>query len=377
MHLISKFILYFFFSLVALPLIAQYNLTIQVTFSPADTKDIFIAGNFNEWSPGKAAYRLEKQADNSYAITLTNMIAAEYTFKFTQGNWEKVETTNNGTDILNRIVVLNKDTTIVCTIAAWKKEGTQAPGKNTASANVSIIDTAFPLKYLHRTRRIWVYLPHDYEQGKKKYPVLYMHDGQNLFTESTAPFGEWGIDEALDSLQKKLPHDMIVVGIDHGKDKRMNEYNPYDNDTYGKGEGDAYATWLIEELMPYINKRYRTKKTVNYIAGSSMGGLISMYIFLKHPKVFSGAGVFSPSFWLTPRMADEAKGYTYKKARKIFFYAGGKESTTMVNNMRDISTIMAAKYNVQIKEIVIQEGMHNEAAWRSIFPSFYTWLTGK
>ena len=92
---------------------------------------------------------------------------------------------------------------------------------------------------------------------------------------------------------------MIVVAIDHGGTKRINEYCPYDMEGFGKGEGDQYLQFLVKTLKPYIDKNYRTKKDKEntYIAGSSMGGLISMYAVLKYPYVFGGAGVFSPAFW--------------------------------------------------------------------------------
>ena len=107
--------------------------------------------------------------------------------------------------------------------------------ETTANKNVSVIDTSFLIPQLNRHRRIWIYLPAGYFMSKKKYPVIYMHDGQNVFDEKTAFSGEWGVDEALDTLELLLK-ESIIVGIDNGGEKRINEYNPYDTDKYGKGK---------------------------------------------------------------------------------------------------------------------------------------------
>jgi predicted alpha/beta superfamily hydrolase len=117
-----------------------------------------------------------------------------------------------------------------------------------------------------------------------------MHDGQNVFDEATSAYGEWGVDEALDTLGTRYK-EIMVVAIDNSGDKRINEYSPYDMEKYGKGEGDQYVDFLVQTLKPYIDKHYRTKKDEKntFIAGSSMGGLISFYAILKYPKVFGGA----------------------------------------------------------------------------------------
>lgn len=125
-----------------------------------------------------------------------------------------------------------------------------------------------------------------------------MHNGQNLFEDSSSYSGEWGVDEYLDSIKLKK---CIVVGIDHGGGKRMNEYCPFDHEEFGKGEGAAYVDFVAKKLKPFIDKKFRTirGRQHTFIAGSSMGELISIYAVLRHPKVFGGAGVFSPSFWVS------------------------------------------------------------------------------
>jgi predicted alpha/beta superfamily hydrolase len=151
---------------------------------------------------------------------------------------------------------------------------------------VKIIGSNFFIPQLNRYRRIWIYLPVSYATSGKKYPVLYMHDGQNVFDDSTSFSGEWGVDETLDTLEIKTK-EVIVVAIDNGGDKRMNEYSPYDMDRFGKGEGDLYVDFLVNTLMPYINRNYRTKKygRNTFVAGSSMGGLISFLRYIAISKI--------------------------------------------------------------------------------------------
>ena len=113
------------------------------------------------------------------------------------------------------------------------------PRPSTARAGVSVLDTAFAMPQLKRTRRVWVYLPPDYATSERRYPVLYMHDGQNLFDAATSYAGEWGIDETLDSLHAAGDPGVIVVGIDNGGERRLDEYSPWRNERHGGGEGAA------------------------------------------------------------------------------------------------------------------------------------------
>jgi alpha-glucosidase len=180
----------------------------------------------------------------------------------------------------------------------------------------------------------------------------------------------------------------IVVAVDHGGSKRINEYCPYDFNTrvgnastQGKGEGDQYIDFLAQTLKPFIDKNYRTltDKSHTYVAGSSMGGIISMYAVLKYPEVFGGAGIFSPAFWVGPKIFDDIKdkGGKVENAR-LYFYAGEKEGDRMVPDMVKAHTEMM-KVSKPVENFVLtvdSNGMHNEPTWRKWFPRFYLWLIG-
>jgi metallo-beta-lactamase class B len=204
-----------------------------------------------------------------------------------------------------------------------------------------------------------------------------MHDGQNLFNDQTAFMGEWGADECLDTLQAKLSKECIVVGIDNGGTKRMQEYNPYDHVQFGKGEGAAYIDFIAKTLKPYIDAKYRTRKGVDYtyIAGSSMGGLISWYAMMKYPDVFGGAGVFSPSFWISPQIAVDATMYKTTGKPRFYFYAGQKESPNMQSDMEKIVDILKKQPQFDIRTVINPLGQHKELYWQQEFPAFYKWMS--
>jgi predicted alpha/beta superfamily hydrolase len=259
----------------------------------------------------------------------------------------------------------------------WVKPGftmAEKPAGSTANDNVHIVDTAFYMPQLNRYRRIWIYLPPTYAKSRKKYPVLYMQDGQNLFDKATSFSGEWGVDEAIDTLGPKFG-EMIVVGIDNGKEHRMSEYAPVDTE-HGKAEGDAYIDFIVQTLQPFINKHYRTRKCRkhNFIAGSSMGGLISYYALLKYPKKFGGAGIFSPSFWIAPALLEVDPQKAKQIKGKLYFFAGMQESERMVPDMLRVFEQVKRYSKAEMTTVIRAEGKHSEATWREEFPLFYEWL---
>jgi alpha-glucosidase len=333
-----------------------------------------MAGSFNGWNPGDNNYRFRKNDGGNYFFE-AKLADGMHEFKITRGSWARVECKVNGADIQNRFLKLSSDTIINLIVEEWADRFVRKPRVSTASKNVHIIDTAFIIPQLNRVRRIWVYLPPSYDASSKKYPVLYMHDGQNVFDDLTSFAGEWGADEVLDSIGPRKK-EIIVVGVDHGSQKRINEYCPYDMERFGKGEGDQYVDFLVKTLKPFIDKNYRTEKDKQntFIAGSSMGGLISMYAVLKYPKTFGGAGVFSPAFWVGPRIFDDIKTKGKQVNSKIYFYCGGQEGETMEPDITRAFEEMRKVSKSKMECIVRPDGKHTEWVWREEFPLFYLWL---
>ncbi|MGE5106500.1 MAG: alpha/beta hydrolase [Sphingobacteriales bacterium] len=377
------FSLYCFFS-TAIAL-AQYavGITVSVKTAIPETDSLFIAGSFNNWNPSATEYKLQKQPGGKYFIRLKDKPLGNYDFKFTRGSWTKVECGTKGNDVANHSLNLSGDTNVVYELEAWKDMVVIAEIKHTSSPHVKIIDTAFVIPQLNRTRRIWIYLPKGYEQSKKQYPVMYLQDGQNVFDAATSFAGEWQADETMDSLVNNGTRACIMVAIDNGGSKRLNEYSLYDfrlnNAGEIKAEGDEYLEFLAKTLKPFIDKSYRTQKDkINtYIAGSSMGGLISFYALMKYPDLFGGAGVFSPSFQVVPDLNKLIGNAAKKVNAKIFFYAGGGEGESMVSLMDSVADRVGLSTQSIIYKVVDPEAKHNEAAWRKWFPEFYQWIIGE
>ena len=247
-----------------------------------------------------------------------------------------------------------------------------AIAQNTASPQVTTFTIDAP--QLNAVRKIWVYLPKGYADSKKKYPIIYMHDAQNVFDKHTSFSGEWGVDETLDSINAQV----IVIAIEHGNDKRIEELTPYPHIKHGGGNADSYLDFIVTTLKPEIDRKFRTKTNAKNTAmmGSSLGGLVSYYAALKYPKVFGKAGVFSPSFWYSDKIYELTK--TKKKIKtKLYFMAGDSESDNMVEDLEKMYALLSDKrcdcLNLS-KKLIAKGGQHNEKLWRENFLNAYLWL---
>lgn len=365
------------FLLLRLFAVAQYKVSFVVTQLPSyqlANDRIYLAGSFNKWNPHDENFVLNVSGGQR-KITL-QLPKGQHEFKFTRGSWERAECDKDGVPVGNRTIAVESDTAINVKVQDWADHFPSKKILSSANKNVHIIDTSFYIPQLDRKRRVWIYLPAGYNTARKKYPVLYMNDGQNVFDNATSGFGEWGVDEALDTLGPKNK-DIIVVAVDHGSAKRNNEYSPFETEKFGKGEGNEYVDFLAKTLKPYIDKHYRTKKDEKntFIAGSSMGGLISFYAILKYPKVFGSAGVFSPSFWIAPGLKNIIAEQGKKVKGRIYFFAGQHESGSMIPDMLSVFEQMRKYSKAQMKTVIKAEGIHNEVTWREAFPDFYKYLT--
>lgn len=244
---------------------------------------------------------------------------------------------------------------------------------------IQLVSNSFEIPQLNQRRRIWALLPHDYYKTKKHYPVLYLQDAQNLFDER-APFGNWAIDKHMADLASKGMGDLIIIAIDHGGKERLNEYSPYFHRKFGKGKGVKYADFIINNLLPYVDKHFRTidKREGRGIGGSSMGGLISAYMGIVHAEHFQKMMIFSPSFWFSDEIYFDAFNYDYKLRSKIFLYGGEKESEYMskhIHRFREAVKSARKKGTFNKWNVVINpDGRHTESDWSDIFPEAVRWL---
>ncbi len=368
------------FAFWALSLPAQ--LTIKITAVPPNTPlgdSIYIAGTFNNWNPGNAAFIVRTQPDGVRQITL-NPPVGTVQFKFTRGSWATVEGNAQGGQLPNRVVPYNgQPRTEEVSILSWEDLAGNNPGTSTAAANVRILSDNFQMPQLSRSRRIWLYLPPDYNSSNKRYPVLYMHDGQNVFDARTSFSGEWRVDEALNSLFDNGDSGVIVVAIDNGGANRINEYSPWIHPQYGGGQGAAYLRFLVETLKPYIDANYRTRPEREHtgIMGSSMGGLISLYGAIEHQDVFGKAGVFSPSFWFSSQCFAHVSATGKRASMRIYLLAGQPEGNGSVVADLNVmyNTLRQAGFEEsELFRITHPDGAHSEWYWAREFPAAYQWL---
>ena len=371
---------------------SSYNASCQLhlvldsvpTYTPAGAT-IYLAGSFNNWNPGSAAHVLTWRPDSTRMLTLPPG-SGTLSFKLTRGSWASVEGNASGAFRPNRTYSYGNGDTVRLKVLSWEDLHSGSGGGGgtggTANAQVQILTDTFYMPTLGRYRRIWLYLPPDYQTAlNKRYPVLYMHDGQNLFNTATSFAGEWEVDECLSRLFAGGDYGAIVVGIDNGGSQRINEYSPWVHPQYGGGQGDAYAQFIVQYLKPYIDAHYRSDSTRNgtWIWGSSMGGFLSQYAAVRYQEVFSRAGVFSPSLWFDNRIMQQPSLEGYRWPVRFYVMAGALESSSMVAQVQQLKdALVQAGFPAGLVQTVIRsDGQHAEWFWRREFEHAYRWLQGQ
>ncbi|MES2150617.1 MAG: alpha/beta hydrolase-fold protein [Pseudomonadota bacterium] len=250
--------------------------------------------------------------------------------------------------------------------------------QSSAQANVALLPQLLDMPGLDRQRQIRIYVPPSYASSGKRYPVLYMHDGQNLFDAATAYAGEWNVDETMNELAASGQLELIVVGIDNGQDRRMTELNAWSNPAYGPAEGRQYMDFIVKVVKPLIDQQYRTRpeRADTAIMGSSMGGLVSHYAINQYPQVFGKAGIFSPSYWVAAPVFDFIAAQPAARDARLYLLMGQLEGGSMVPDVeRAYAAVLGAGHPVGAVSLRIVPGAgHNEAFWRAEFRAAVLWL---
>ena len=347
---------------------------------------IYLAGSANRWTTDDPAYALRPDPTGGYSVAVpvgTGILE----YKFCRGSWASIETDADNHAIPNRHFLFGHDASPVAVqVLNWEDLGGPVPPRHhSATAGVQVLALDFPVPQLHRRRRVWLYLPPDYGSSpERRYPVLYLQDGQNVFDEFTSFAGEWGVDETLDGLhaQGRDYGGCIVVAVDNGHRHRLSEYSPWPNPRSGRGgEGEQYVDFLVNTLKPHIDGRFRTLPDATHtgIGGSSMGGLISLVAALRYPGVFGRVGVFSPAFWfaglaLLPFIAQHPPTPT----TRFYLLCGTHESASMEPLMAAVrdALLAAGLPPAQLSYHALPDGQHAEWFWRREFAGAYEWLFG-
>jgi predicted alpha/beta superfamily hydrolase len=367
------FLIYFSFSC---KLIAQITIRVNNVpeyFTPLlDT--LYVTGTFNDWNPGDTDYVLEQDFDGTYFLLLEGVDGAEFEFKFTRGDWDRVETLAGGGFLPNRTAIFESGLEINCDVENWQDQ----IGTHTISGTVFQLDYNFEMPELNRDRRIWIYLPPDYYTSTNSYPVVYMHDGQNVFDYASSFAGEWDVDGSMQNIIANGHTAAIIVGIANGELDRIDEYSAWTHPTYGGGDGDLYASFVVNTLKPYIDENYRTKsdRLNTAVGGSSLGGLISYYMVLEYDEIFSKALVYSPSFWFDDSVNTFTNEYENTLPIKIYITAGATEDVDMVPDINTITDALFLKgfSEEEILTVIRPDGAHSEWFWKREYDDGFLWL---
>jgi alpha-glucosidase len=252
-----------------------------------------------------------------------------------------------------------------------------APRAHTANANVHVL-APMHIDALDRDRTIRIYLPPGYADSGKRYPVIYFHDGQNLFDDATSYVGEWGVDETLDALAAE-GLEFIAVGVDHGGEKRINELTPWLQAKFGPAQGIEYLDFVVKKVKPAIDAQYRTlpDRAHTTVAGSSMGGVMSHYALYKYPQVFGKALVFSPAYWTGLALPfDYTLGRDLPPGTRYYAVTGSREGDEALRDLRNMAEVMRMNADPDIAMFTeVREGAeHNEKFWREELPKAIRWL---
>lgn len=341
----------------------QIHLVVESDNVPKDSS-IYITGNHVSLGTWKTdVVELERSEDNKWEITLSLPSGFHLEYKFTLGSWENEALDKNGSVPANSVLEVMNDTTIYVKIDSWAEEQRRTiKGQITGTVEYYKDFNGKEIK----DRDIVVWLPPGYfENTYEYYPVLYMHDGQNIFDPKTSTFGiDWQMDETADTLIKKhLIKPIIIVGIYNTPD-RSSEYAANDI-------GYAYMNFIIHDLKPFIDSVYRTLTDRNNTAtgGSSLAGLISFMLVWEHPDVFSMAACLSPAFkvgrydFITP--VKESSG-TEKQIRLYVDNGGIGIDTLLEDGVKKMITVLEEKGYKKEEDLYYFKDLsaeHSEKFW--------------
>ncbi|MDD3146443.1 MAG: alpha/beta hydrolase-fold protein [Candidatus Riflebacteria bacterium] len=356
---------------------ASVSIVVSVPPSTPAGDKICITGNhplLSDWSGAGVELREIGPGLFSFAGEFSAGTVLEY--KFTRGDFSKVEKSAQGFEQPNRkLLVKEKSVNEKVQVGAWADQvGVNVPAHEPLITGDYKILRGLKSQFLALPRDVIVWLPPSYnrpEASKRRYPVIYMHDGGNLFDPGSSFGGvDWGVDEAMtEGIANGELNEAIIVGIGNTAD-RMSEYTPFPDPKHKGGKGASYARFLVEELKVKIDKEFRTRKDQKntFVGGSSLGGLISLYLGVSHPGVFAGVIAMSPSIWwsegkIIDWLIDNGLG---RWQGKIWADMGTREGEEAIRFSRLLAETVKSRCP-EFRGLVYREfsgGTHSEGSWK-------------
>ncbi len=373
---------------------------------------IYLASNHNGWDPGDAKMKLTPRSDLRWQIVITKLKNdAPLDFKFTRGNWDRVELATDLSEISNRALPQidasklgpNEQPVLEFEVPRWGDQRPSAGARPDLDPyyKLDVVGTARRIQVpgggVPANRDVIVWLPPGYDDpanAARTYPVLYLQDGQNLFQKMPVIPAEWGVDEAATALIKAGKIEpLIVVGIPHSQKGRLTEYLPFDAIDGVKPRGEEYVDFLVNGVMPRVERQFRVKKGPENtgVGGSSLGALIALHAATRHPDKFGKVLCESMSFVAAGGGSGEGRAQAFfsKQNRwpsRIYFGMGGRElggdpgkatqNAAYVAGIKTFSESVAGKHLKadQIKLVIDADSEHNETAWAARLPGALEFL---
>jgi predicted alpha/beta superfamily hydrolase len=333
---------------------------------------IFVTGSDQTLGPWQSdALKLAPGPDNCW--TGAAVVAADrpLEFKVTGGTWETERLNPDGSVPANEIVPAGGDATAEIAADRWSREAPPPPPPPyPLITGLHRVHRALKSRFLKAPRDVIVWLPPSYERAaSRRYPVLYMHDGQQVFDRQTSTHGfDWRVDEWCTQLiASKEIEEIIVVAIYSTAD-RAEEYTPAQR-------GAGYARFIVEELKPFVDRKYRTRpgRESTAVAGSSMGGKISFHLAWQYPRVFFAAACLSPAFDYRGDRGEIERVQSAKTVPDLRFYLhcgnGDEIEQALLPGMREMAGELRKQGFARNKRLLVTEikdGQHNEAAWAAV-----------
>jgi predicted alpha/beta superfamily hydrolase len=352
--------------------------SVQVPPSTPPDAEIWVSGNQPElgnWN-GAGVQLFRRASDGRYVRRIPFATGTSLEFKVTRGSWATVEKGPRGEEVANRTLNVLVPTELDISVASWRDQTIPDPQPDTLTGIIRYHDVSGASVGL-RDRRLIVYLPPGYDtQVDRRYPVLYMQDGNNLMNARTSFGGvEWGVDETAQRLiQAGQMEPIIIVGVYNTED-RIAEYTPVPMAPYGGGRAEDYGRLLEEVVKPLIDNTYRTKPEPEFtgVAGSSLGGLVSMYFGLTRSDTFRRLGVVSPSvWWANQDIVARVNATPGKLPLRIWvdigtaeegFSTGPLQRVVEARLLRDSLVAKGWVLGEDLAYLEVEGGRHNEAAW--------------
>ncbi len=347
--------------------------------TPADAVVTVVGSDLALGSDTARGFRLRRQPDGHYTGLVRMALASDVSYELWIGDVWIPEVSAEGSPMARHTFRVEGDMTVTATVARWGAPSKGPPQGHGLTGLIRYhrnVSSAF----LSRSREVIVYLPPDYfDNPERRYPVLYMHDGQNLMDASTANSGEWQVDETTEQLiQTGMVEPLIIVGVSNTAD-RIPEYTPVPDAMHpAGGNADAYGRFLVEELKPMIDAHYRTRPGAGDtgLAGSSLGGLVSLYLGLKYPGTFTRLGLMSPSVWWADHdIVKKVQALDTKPPLLLWVDMGASEDVDAIADARLLRDALVAKgWTGDLRYEEVNGAMHNEAAWASRFGDVLRYL---